>query len=335
MSEKRRPTVYRVDRKGERLPGPEESEEIARVGADLVCVDSENEADTAAMAKDADAIITTDAIISRRVLEHLPNLQVVVRYGIGYDTIDVQAATDNHVLVVNVPDYSFEEVSNHTMALLLSCARRLSYLAERTRRGEWTLASRGLAPMGPIVGQTLGLVGCGNIARMVAKKAGAFGLNILGFDPYLPEELAGKSGIVLTSLADLLQRSDFVSMHCPLTVETRHIIGKKELAQMRPTAYIINTSRGPVIDEEMLIAALNEKRLAGAGIDVMETEPPARTNPLLSMENVIVTPHAAYFSDESVIRLRRSVGSEAASVLNGRWPKNLVNKGVVPKKALF
>jgi D-3-phosphoglycerate dehydrogenase len=246
----------------------------------------------------------------------------------------VDAATDNHVLVVNIPDYSFDEVSNHTMALLLACARRLSFLDTLTRQGKWTYAAASLAPMGPIAGQIFGLVGCGNIARMVARKAGAFGLKIVGYDPYLDGKIAEGAGIRLVSLAELLKTADYISVHTPLTKETRHLLSEKEFRQMKPTAYLVNTSRGPVVDEEALIKALKEKWIAGAGIDVLEKEPPSPSNPLLAMDNVILTPHAAYYSDESVVRLRRSVGREAARVLSGRWPKNWVNKGVQPKRAL-
>jgi D-3-phosphoglycerate dehydrogenase len=326
--------VYRVDREGERSPGPEETEEITGIGADLISVDSNGEDETIARAGDADAIITTDARISRRVMENLPDLQVVVRYGIGYDTIDVGAATDNHVLVVNIPDYSFEEVSNHAMALFLACARRLPVLDALVKEGNWVVASRNLAPMGPLAGETLGLVGCGNIARMVAKKALPFGVTIMGYDPYLDPGIAGAAGITLVSLSELLRNSDYVSVHTPLTEETRHMIGEEALRMMKPTAYLVNTSRGPVVEELALIAALREKRIAGAALDVMETEPPDPANPLLTMSNVIVTPHAAYYSNESVVRLRRSVGREAARVLSGKWPKNLVNRGVRPKRPL-
>jgi len=326
--------VYRVDGKGGRLPGAEETVEISKIGAELISVDSDSEDETIARAKDADAIITSGAKISRRVLESLPRLQVVVRYGVGYDTIDVDAATDNHVLVVNIPDYSFEEVSNHAMALLLACARKLSVLSNEARRGNWAYAAGNLAPMGPILGQTLGLVGCGNIGRMVAKKAQSFGIRAIGYDPYVDGRIAAETAVDLVGFDELLKTSDFISVHTPLTKETYHIIAEKELRIMKSTAYIINTSRGPVVDEAALIRALHEDWIAGAGIDVLEKEPPDPSNPLLKMDNVIVTPHAAYYSDESVIRLRQSVGREAARVLSGRWPKNLVNKGVLPKMPL-
>ncbi len=327
-------TVYRVDRGGDRTPGAEEAEEIRKVGAELLVVDSANEDETIVKAAAADAIITTAARISRRVLENLPNLQVVVRYGVGYDTIDVKAATQNHVLIVNIPDYCFEEVSNHAIALFLACARKLPTLGGLTKQGRWGYAASVVAPMGPIIGQTFGIVGCGNIGRMVARKAKCFGLEIVGCDPYLDSTVARDAGIKLLSLAELMKTSDYVTLHTPLNRETHHLIGEKELRMMKPMAFLVNTSRGPVVDEEALVKALRERWIAGAGLDVMETEPPEASNPLLTMDNVVVTPHAAYYSDESVVRMRRRVGLEAARVLTGKWPKNLVNKGVVPKRPL-
>lgn len=327
-------SVYRVDRGGDRTPGAEETEEILKVGADLRVVDSASEDETIAKASAADAIITTGARISRRVLENLPNLQVVVRYGVGYDTIDVEAATENHVLVVNIPDYCFEEVSNHAIALFLACARKLSVLGGLTRQGRWGYAANTLAPMGAIVGQVFGVVGCGNIGRMVARKAKCFGLEIVGCDPYLDATVAREADIKLVSLPELMRASDYVTIHTPLNKETHHLIGEKELSMMKRTAFLVNTSRGPVVDEQALVKALRARWIAGAGLDVMEMEPPDASNPLLTMENVVVTPHAAYYSDESVVRMRRSVGLEAARVLSGKWPKNLVNKGVVPKRPL-
>jgi D-3-phosphoglycerate dehydrogenase len=190
-----------------------------------------------------------------------------------------------------------------------------------------------LPPVGPIVGQTFGVVGCGNIGRAVARKVSCFGLEIIGCDPYLDERVAANAGIRLASLPELLKTSDYVSLHAPLNKETHHMIGEN-LRTMKPTAYLINTSRGPVVDEDALIEALREKWIAGAGLDVLEKEPPASSNPLLAMDNVIVTPHAAYYSDDSVVLMRRSVGLEAARVLSGRWPRNLVNNGVIPKRPL-
>ncbi|MCJ7604916.1 MAG: C-terminal binding protein [Dehalococcoidales bacterium] len=316
------------------VPALEEREELAAIGAELVITGGRSEDDVIEMAADADAILTYGAPMTRRVMECLPDCQCVVRYGIGYDTVDVEAATDNNVLVINIPDFCWEEVSNHALALLLACAKKMIPLDKKVKQGKWFEAKAAQSPMGSVYGQTLGIIGCGNIGRTTAKKAGCFGLEVIGYDPYLDDNIAEEHGISLVSLEELLRKSDYISIHTALTGETFHLVGEKEFALMKPSVYVINTARGPVIDEPALIKALREKRIAGAGLDVFEQEPPEPDNPLLKMGNVIALPHSASYSDEAFSRLRRSVGREAARVLGGRWPKNLVNQTVRPKKAL-
>ena len=324
--------VVRVDRTGSSAIMIEEAEELAKVNAELVGADGVTEDEIIEAAKDADAILTAGAQITRRVMEALPKCKVIVRYGIGFDTIDVAAATDNAILVVNIPGFCLEEVSNHAITLLLACAKKLIQLNNVIRQGHWhEVSGTAPAPIGTIYGQTLGLIGCGLIGRMTGRKAQCFGLKVLGYDPYLNKSLAKEHGITLVSLPELLKESDFISVHTPLNKETWHLIGEKEFEQMKTTAYFINTARGPVVDEPALIKALREKRIAGAGLDVFEKEPVDADNPLLEMDNVVVTPHCAGYSDASFKRLRTSVGQEAARVLRGRWPKNVVNKSVKPK----
>jgi len=323
--------VVRVDRTGSSAIMIEEAEELAKVNAELVGADCVTEDEIIEAAKGADAILTSAAQITRRVMEALPKCKVIIRYGIGFDTIDVDAATDNSILVVNIPDFCFEEVSNHAIILLLACAKKLILLNNGIKQGRWGEVSRALAPMGSIYGQTLGVIGCGNLGRMTARKAQCFGLKIFGYDPYVDKSLTKEYGITLVSLPELLKESDFISVHTPLNKETWHLIGEKEFKQMKPTAYFINTSRGSVVDEPALIKALQEKWIAGAGLDVFEKEPVDADNPLLKMDNVVVTPHSASYSDDAFKRLRTSVGQEAARVLSGRWPKNVVNKIIKPK----
>jgi len=325
--------VVRADRMGNRAVMVEEAEELAKVNAELVGADCVTEDEIIEAAKDADAILTGGAQMTRRVLESLPKCKVIVRYGVGYDTIDVDAATDNGVIVVNNPAFQWciEEVSNQAITLLLACAKKLAFLNDGTKQGRWAECKRAQAPMVSIHGQTLGLIGCGNIGRMTGRKAQCFSLKLLGYDPYLDKSLAKKDGITLVSLPELLKESDFVSIHTFLNEETRHLMGEKEFKQMKPTAYIINTARGPVIDEPALIKALQEKWIAGAGLDVFEKEPVDPDNPLLKMDNVVVTPHSASYSDVAFKLNRVIVGQEAARVLSGRWPKNAVNKSVKPK----
>ncbi len=323
--------VVRIDETGSRAARVEETEELAKVNVELVGADCVREDEIIQAAKDADAIITVEAQITRRVMEALPKCKAIVRYGIGFDTIDVDAATDNNILVINIPDFCFEEVSNHAFTLLLACAKKLILLNNGTKQGRWTEVKRAQSPMGAICGQTLGLVGCGNIGRETAKKAQCFGLRVLGYDPYVDISLAREYGVTLVNLPELLNESDFVSIHTPLNKETWHLIGEKEFKQMKPSAYLINTARGSVVNEAALIKALQEKWIAGAGLDVFEKEPVDSDNPLLKMDNVIITPHSASYSDDSFKRLRTMVGQEAARVLSGRWPKNVVNKTVKPK----
>jgi len=317
------------------IPVAEETEELAKVNADLVVADCQNKDEIIAAAKDADVILVIAANMTRPVLEKLPKCRAIIRYGIGYDTIDVEAATDNNILVVNIPDFCLEEVSNHAIALLLACAKKIVLLNSRIKQGKWMEAAKALSPMGPIYGQTLGLIGYGNIGRMVAMKVKCFGLKVLGYDPYVDKSLAAEYGITLTSLQELLEESDFISVHAALNRETRHLIGENQFKRMKPTAYLINTARGSIIDEPALIKALHENWIAGAGLDVFEHEPVDPDNPLLKMDNVIVLPHSASYSDAAFKRLKTSVGRETARVLSGHWPENVVNKTVRPKVDLI
>ena len=316
------------------MPALEESEELNKIGAELVVMGCKSEDDIIAEAQDADAILTVGAPMTRRVLEKLPKCQVIVRYGVGYDTVDVDAATDNNILLVNIPDFCLEEVSNHAIALLLACAKKVVRLNNLVKEGHWIEAKQAQLPMESIHGQTLGIIGCGNIGRMTAKKAQCFGLDVLGYDPYVDNILAGKIDIMLVEFPELLKKSDYVSVHTALTKETYHLLGEEQFKLMKLSAYFINTARGPVVDEPALIRALREGWIAGAALDVFEQEPVDPDNPLLKMDNVIVLPHSASYSDAAFKRLRRSVGKEAARILSGKWPKNVVNKACQPKKDL-
>ncbi len=308
-----------------------ETRELARVNAELTQADCRTEDDIIEAAKEADALLVVFARITRRVLSSLPKLKVAVRYGVGYDTIDVDAATDNKVIVVNIPDFCLEEVSDHAVALLLACARLLVWSTEGVKQGRWGEAQTATTREPALFQQTLGVVGCGNIGSRTARKAQAFGLKTIGYDPYLDKAVAEKHGIELVGLPELLKEADYVSLHTPLNKETRKLMGEKELKQMKPTAYLINTSRGGVVDEAALIRALRKKWIAGAGLDVFEIEPIEPDNPLLKMDNVVLTPHSAANSSTSLQRLKLSVAQEASRVLTGKWPRHWVNKDVKPK----
>ena len=326
--------VVRMDKTGSSAIMTNEARELAKLNVELVGVDCATEDEKIEAAKDADAILTMTAQITRRVMEALPKCKVIARYGIGYDTVDVDAATDNGILVVNVPDFCWEEVSNHAIVLLLACAKKLVMLDKFTRQGGWTDWAKSrdiISPMVPIHGQILGVIGCGNIGRMIAEKAQCFDLKVLGYDPYADKSLAKESGITLVSLPELLKESDFVSVSTLLNEETRHLIGEEEFKQMKPPAYFINTARGAIVDEPALVKALQEKWIAGAGLDVFEKEPVDPDNPLFKMDNVVVTPHSGSASDAAPKQARPIMLQELTRILNGQWPKNVVNKTVKPK----
>lgn len=316
-----------------------EERELSRLNAGFEIVQAKcmTEDDLIAAAGDADAILGGGRLFTRRVMEALPKCRAIVTYSVGFDGIDVDAATDLGIVVVNNPACAWcvEEVSNHAITLLLICAKKLILLNDLTKRGRWAEARKVTQPMGSIYGQTLGIIGCGNIGRLTARKAQAFGLRVLGNDPYIDKSQASEYGITLVSLSMLLRESDYVSLHTPLDKQTHHLIGESELKLMKPTAYLINTARGGVVDEAALIKALVDRRIAGAGLDVYEKEPVDPDNPLLKMDNVVAVPHTASMSDEAVEVQPLNPAQEVVRILSGRWPKNVVNPSVKPKVELI
>ena len=280
---------------------------------------------------DADALIVQWVKITRPVIEKLSRCKVISRYGIGVDMVDLAAATERGILVCNVPDYCIEEVSTHTLAFVLALNRHLLIHHAHVHSGKWGGAPGG-APS-RLVGQVLGIVGLGRIGREVARKARGFGLQVVGFDPYLaPEAVMGMS-VEPVGLEDLLRRADYVSLHCPLTEETRHLIGPAQLALMKPSAYLINMARGPIVDQAALYQALVSGVIKGAALDVLEQEPPTPDDPLLALDNVILTPHSASWTAEAVAQLRRETARNAVSVLEGKLPRSVVNWKDLQKRA--
>ncbi len=311
-----------------------ERAELAKAGIDAEVVEAHcrTEDELLEVAGDADVVLGGH-MFTRRVIESLPKCLAVVTYSVGFDGIDVEAATDSGLIVVNNPasEWCVEEVSNQAIALLLACAKKMVLQHELVRQGRWIDAKRALPPMGSVHGETLGLVGCGAIARMVAGKARCFGLSVVGYDPYLAQSLADEYEISMMDLPGVLKSSDYVSVHTPLNDETFHLLGEKEFRQMKPNAYMINTARGSVINEAALIKALQEKWIAGAGLDVFEKEPVDPDNPLLKMDNVILIPHSASYSDAALDTQPVNPVREVARILKGQWPRNVVNRGVKPK----
>jgi D-3-phosphoglycerate dehydrogenase / 2-oxoglutarate reductase len=306
---------------------------LRAIGADIVEVRYNTEDELIGVTKDADALLIASAQVTRRVAEHLSRCRAVARYGIGVDTLDLDALTDHGIVAIYAPDFCVEEVANHAMMLLLACAKKLVLLHNMAAEGVWDRSL--LSPMPTIWGQTLTLVGFGKLARAVARKAKAFQMQVVAYDPYADQASAWELGVDLMRMDfhQALARADFVSVHTPLNSETRHMFGEAEFQVMKRSAYFINTSRGPVVDETALIKALQQGWIAGAGLDVFEKEPPDRTNPLLKMANVVMTPHTASFSDVAFSRLYARIGEEVARVLTGKPPLCCANPRVKPRTA--
>lgn len=260
------------------------------------------------------------------MIKGLDKCKIIARTGIGVDNVDLDAATKKGIMVTNVPSYCEDEVSDHALALILSFCRKICYYSNRVRKGDWDW--KGGKPLYRLKNQTLGIVALGKIARLVAKKAAGFGFNIVFYDPYVKEEEIDELHIEKVEFKQLLEISDIISVHTPLTDETRHLFGEAEFQQMKGSAYLINTSRGPIIEEEALYKALSSGAIAGAGLDVLESEPPDPDNPLFELDNVILTPHTGWYSEDSETDLRRQATKEIVRVLQGKKPLNLVNKEV-------
>ncbi len=273
---------------------------------------------------DADALMVQWVKVTPEVMDQMTKCKVISRYGIGVDMIDVAAATAHGIMVCNVPDFCIDEVSTHTLAFVLSLNRHLWQHHQHVKSGKWG-GPPGGAPT-RLSCQTLGIVALGNIGREVARKASALGVKVLGYDPYVKPQLLQGLNVELVGFEELLRRSDYVSLHCPLVEETRHLIGAAQLALMKPTAYLINMARGPVVDQPALYQALAAGTIRGAALDVLEQEPPAPDDPLLKLDNVIFTPHAASWTAEAGAQLRQDTARNVVTALQGKLPKAIVNR---------
>jgi D-3-phosphoglycerate dehydrogenase len=309
-------------------------ERFRELGAEIVMEHCDTDEEFIALAGDADAIITVGSIrpVPRQVIEELELCRLISNTQIGYDSIDVEAATERGILVTNVPDYCVEEVSDHAMALLLACARRVVQLHEAAKRGQWGLSPDGIQIQSRIwpslmrlQGRTLGLLGLGKVSRALVPKAKGFQLRLIAHDPHVPPEVFQRLDVKMVDLKTLLTESDFLSVHAALTPETTRILGEEEFRQMKPTACLINTSRGAIVDESALSQALRQGDIAMAALDVTDPEPPGATSPLLSMENAIITAHSAFFSPVSEADRWYRPTEEVSRVMSGEWPAALVN----------
>ncbi|PYN82058.1 MAG: hydroxyacid dehydrogenase [Candidatus Rokuibacteriota bacterium] len=294
--------------------------------AHLVALQTKRPEEFLPEAEDCDALLNTYAgPISAEVMARMERCKIIARYGIGVDTIDLEAATEAGIIVTNNPTYCIDEVAEHTMALVLACARKATFYDRLVRSGRWEVPPG--KPMFRLAGRTLGLVGFGNIARAVAARAAAFGMRILYCDPFVRDKQFQVPGEKL-QLDEMLRKSDFVSVHPPLTPDTRGMINDQSLAKMKPTAFLINCARGPIVDTQALVRALDSGRIAGCALDTTDPEPLPDAHPLRGRENVTITPHVAWYSEQAMVGLQSGAPNEVRRVLTGEWPINVVNPAV-------
>ena len=298
-------------------------------GVEVVEAPDGSEATLAALAVDCDGIMTCFAQVTPAVVRAAEKCRVISRYGVGVDNIAVDVATELGIPVTYVPDYCVDEVSDHVMALLLTWNRQVGFYDGVAKAGRWE-GTPSPHPLTRLRGQTIGILGFGRIGRAVADRARAFGLAVLVFDPYLPADAALPDGVSPAAMDNLLAASDYVTVHTPLNEQTRGLVGAAEFQRMKSSAYIINCARGPIIDEPALVDALRAGEIAGAGLDVMESSAPPADHPLFGMDNVIVTPHVAFLSQQSVLELEVRTAQATVDVLQGRMPEFLVNPAVLP-----
>jgi D-3-phosphoglycerate dehydrogenase len=297
--------------------------------AELVPLQTRKPEEFVGEAADCDALLNTyTGPITAEVMAKMPKCRIIARYGIGVDTIDLEAATAAGIIVTNNPTYCIEEVAEHTMALILACARKIAFYDRQVRAGAWAVPPG--KPLYRLDGSTLGLIGFGNIARQVAVRAAAFGMKVLYADPFVREGQFREPGRKV-ELAELYESADFVSTHPPLTPQTRKMINDDALSRMKPSAFLVNCSRGPVVDTEALVRALDAKKIAGCALDTTDPEPLPVPHPLRDRENVIINPHVAWYSEKAMVGLQAGAPNEVRRVLSGEWPVNVVNKAVKGK----
>ena len=272
-----------------------------------------------AVAADAEALLVTYGQINAEVIAGLNNCKVIGRFGIGIDNIDIAAATKKGITVTYAPVYCLDEVSDHAMSLLLSLARKVTFGANLVSGGRWEMPA--VVPIHRLKGRTLGLVGLGNIPQALVPKAQAFGIKVIAADPYCPDDVFQRMGVEKVDLDEMLARSDYVSVHAPLTPETEKMFNADAFKQMKPNAFLINTARGPLVDIDDLAAALDAGEIAGAALDVLPSEPPGADNPVVGRADVILTPHTGFYSEDALLDLQTTVASDVARVLTGEEPK--------------
>ena len=313
---------------------------VEDLAIDLRGAPAATEDELIAAGAEADALlVSTREAVTRRVVANLPRCKVISRYGVGLDNVDLDAATDHGIVVTHYPGYCTAEVADHALSLILALNRRVVELDRDLRDGAWVRHGPATAtilrgPVPPLRELTLGIVGFGRIGQQVAARARPFGLTLLVADPYAEPATVEAAGAEPVPLDDLVARADIVTIHCPLTPETRGLFGADRLRRMKPTATLVNTARGPIVDLDALATALRDGLLAGAGLDVVSPEPLPLASPLYGLPNVILTPHAAYYSERSVELVRRETLTEALAVLRGHRPRTVANPAVLAKVSL-
>jgi D-3-phosphoglycerate dehydrogenase len=290
-------------------------EALARLNPTYRMSKSVNADDIIAVAKDADAVLVTYAKLTREVITQFSRCRAIGRFGLGVDNIDLVAAKEKGIAVNYVPDYCIREVSDHAMALLLALIRKIPFSNKLVQSGRWEMPA--VVPIRRIEGTVLGLIGFGHIPRLVAPKAQAFGIKVIAYDPFAKPEAFKAAGVESVDLDTLLRSSDYVSVHAPLLPATRGMVNAAAFAKMKKGAYVVNTARGPLIDEPALVAALDSGQVGGAGLDVVAAEPLAKDSPLLGRDNVIISPHTAFYSIEALNELQTKCASDVARVLSG------------------
>src|SRR5437870_3271840 len=305
---------------------------LARVDPELRMAKSASADDILAVARDADAVLVTYAKLPGDLLRQLTRCKAIGRFGLGVDNIDIAAAAELGITVTYVPDYCMHEVSDHAMALLLALARKIPLSNKLVQAGRWEMPA--VVPIHRLAGRVLGLVGFGNIPRALAPKAKAFGLRVLTHDPYVSQQALAAAGVESVSFDRLLEISDFVSIHAPLMPATRGLFNAEVFRKMKTGALLINTARGPLVDEDALVSALDSGRLGGAALDVVAVEPLPKDSSLIGRDNVILTPHTAFYSVEALNELQTKCAADAARVLSGEKPLYPVKMGCVRRLAL-
>lgn len=296
---------------------------FSQIDRKLIVISVRTEEELLSRACEAEAVITTSTPFSKHVINGLKKCKVIVRCGVGVDNIDLLAATKRSIFIANTPGFYVEEVSSHAIAMLFGLNRKTHVSDKLVRKGAYDFEK--IRPISNLSGKWLGLIGYGRIGRAIFEKLKVFGVRCAAYDPYFKECLTPSSEVTFLDLRSLLKTSDFVSINCPLTPETAGLIGSKEMSLMKPTAYLINTARGGIIDESALLRALREGWIAGAGLDAFAEEPLQKNNPLLKIKNVIATPHIGWYSEESIEKMSEEACNEVCRVLSGERPKNLVN----------